>query len=249
MFWARDEKIMNWLPSLQAHRGYWVDGASQNSLESIKKAFDKKYRMVEFDVRLTKDFIVVLFHDEMLNGVPIEKYDYNQISYLNRLEDVMKWFCQKQETSLEFDFKLNIEIKSKSIWNKNLEKEVLKLIQKYGLKTKVLISSFNPFSLSYFRKYEVEIYRAFLLSTNSDSSWLTRYLLENFILNFLARPHLLHLDYQNIKLKKYKDLSKKIPVVLWTVNRFEIFKEHQKIISGIISDEITPEMMSRISGD
>lgn len=57
------------LPEWQAHRGYWKEGAPQNTLESLKAARAAGAPMAEFDVRVTKDRVVVLFHDANLEIV------------------------------------------------------------------------------------------------------------------------------------------------------------------------------------
>ena len=74
MMWRTDTAIRSWLPRLQAHRGYWIEGHQQNSLKSVQAAYHKNYKMAEFDVRLTKDEIVVLFHDEKYQETAINQY-------------------------------------------------------------------------------------------------------------------------------------------------------------------------------
>ena len=82
-FWQFSKTIRNWLPRLQAHRGYWVGGLPQNTIAAIQKAAELNYQMVEFDVRLTADKMVILFHDENRNGTPISKMFFEEILKLN----------------------------------------------------------------------------------------------------------------------------------------------------------------------
>ena len=119
MKWRISKEINSWLPRLQAHRGYWVEGLQQNSLKSVQGAYQKKYKMAEFDVRLTKDHTVILFHDDRYQGRPVEQYLFRDFMKATRrefpdvatLDEVLSWLSQKAADVPEFDFRLNIEIK------------------------------------------------------------------------------------------------------------------------------------------
>lgn len=63
-----------------AHRGYWdTEGSAQNSIASLKKASELKLYGAEFDVHVTKDGVVVLNHDETINGNDIQHSNYADI--------------------------------------------------------------------------------------------------------------------------------------------------------------------------
>jgi glycerophosphoryl diester phosphodiesterase len=65
------------VPQVIAHRGYWQSrGAAQNSIASLEHAEQVRAYGAEFDVRMTKDSILVLIHDEAMNGVRIEEAPY-----------------------------------------------------------------------------------------------------------------------------------------------------------------------------
>lgn len=234
MIWTQDPEIRNWLPKLQSHRGYCVDGAVPNTLTSIKAAYELGYEMVEFDVRLTADKICILFHDSDLNGMKIKSSTLHALRNhltISTLEDVFEWFTSVKK------FKLNIEIKSRDIIDFALEKEVARLIRKFNLETRVLVSSFNPFTLYKIRMFCPDVYRALLLTLSEEhgNNFFTRSLL----LNFLCRPHMLNLRYSDYT-EKYQLLAQEVPVVLWTVNDLAFYRGVQTHLHGIISDEITP---------
>lgn len=238
LLYAKDELSFQ-PPKLQSHRGYWVDGLPQNSLKSIQKAYELGYLMSEFDVRLTKDHHVVLFHDEEIQGIKISSLKYSEllkIQKVDTLDTVFKWLSKIQS-----EFYLNVEIKSKLVRNRVLEKCVLDLIVKYNLQNKVLISSFNPLSLYYFKKYAPKILRSLLLTYNNDHG--NNFVIKSQILNVLAQPHFLHLDEKYWQIKKYKKLLElNIPIVLWTCNDLEKAKVYFKQgVYGIITDSITPQ--------
>lgn len=243
MKWRTDSGIHHWLPRLQAHRGYWVEGLQQNSLKSIQKAFEMKYEMAEFDVRLTKDKVVVLFHDNHYQGIPIAKMNYEEFKLkaavdfpdIVTLEHVLSWFSQLKNQKPQPQFKLNIEIKSNKIFNAILEVETMKLIQKFGMSSWILISSFNPFSLYRFKKMDPAIYRALLVTHDKESNFI----LNKMWLNFLCVPDVLHLRRLDFELKKYAKLE--VPIVLWTVNAMTEVENFKYKIFGVISDQITPK--------
>ncbi len=237
------------IPKLQSHRGFWFgDETLQNSLLSIKKAYDHHYQMCEFDVRLTADQKVVLFHDESIKDsqsvdhlVHLLSFEQiNQIRVTDSLEDVFVWYRAIIDKN-QRKFNLNIEIKSKYILNRDLEKEVIKLIEKYDLETFVIISSFNPMSLYYLKKNKPEIFRALLLTFNNE--FKNNFVIKSQILNLLAKPHFLHLDEKHWRLKKYKKLMKlKIPIVLWTCNDLQRIKSYfDQGVTSVITDQIKPE--------
>lgn len=48
-----------------AHRGYWkTEGSAQNSISSLKNTYRIGVYGSEFDVHITRDGVVVVFHDD-----------------------------------------------------------------------------------------------------------------------------------------------------------------------------------------
>lgn len=234
-----DKNIREWLPRLQAHRGYWVGGLPENSMQSVAAAYAAGYEMCEFDVRMTSDGHVVLFHDDHYQGRFVAKTKYTEFNALvpvTKLEDLLQWFSGTE------NFKLNIEIKSRRLVNFKLEKTVCELIARYRLESRVLISSFNPISLYKVRRYNPGIYRALLLSFERNHG--NNIVVKSGVMNYMCRPHILHLRYIDYS-KHFRALGRKIPIVLWTVNEIEIYRGLKHEIHGVISDSITPELFGK----
>lgn len=224
---------------LQCHRGYWVDGLQQNSLASLKKAFELGYKISEFDIRITKDFEVILFHDDFIRSKKVSDMTLEEVNahqQVDTFEETLKWFSQLKKDS----YYLNIEIKSKSARDRTLEKKVLALILKYGVQDRVLVSSFNPMSLAFFSKNYPTITRALLLTFDKEPG--NSFLLRSQLLNVLARPHLLHLHEKYWSPELGKTLMKSgIPVILWTCNDLETVKKYfLQGVYGVISDTLKP---------
>lgn len=226
-------------PSLQCHRGYWVEGLPQNSLASLKKAYELGYKMSEFDIRITQDQQVILFHDDFIGSRKVSEMTLAEVEKLHDVdsfESVMQWFAKTEVGQ----YYLNIEIKSKFLRNRTLERKVLELILKYKAERRVLISSFNPLSLYYFRRNYPKILRALLLTFNAEKG--NNFLVKSQVLNVLALPHFLHLDEKYWSQRRYKALLKLgIPVVLWTCNDLEKVKKYfLQGVYGVISDTLKP---------
>lgn len=239
MIWLQEDKIKEWLPRLQAHRGYH-EKFVENTIEAIQASYELGYEMCEFDVRMTSDEEVVLYHDPEILGHKINSLSYQELCKMTpvaKLDEVLLWL---RETK---GFKLNIEIKSVEVINFQLEKKVCQLVERFNVEDRVIISSFNPVSLYKIRLFNSNIFRALLLSFEQDEK--NTLLIKSGILNYLAKPQALHLRAEDYS-KHFRNLGKKIPIVLWTVNDPEIYLKNKKEIHGIISDKITPTLFSQL---
>jgi len=66
-----------------AHRGAWKEfNLPQNSLASLQKAIDLKCYGSEFDVHLTKDDVLIVYHDDHVNGKYIEDFNYEELKLI-----------------------------------------------------------------------------------------------------------------------------------------------------------------------
>jgi glycerophosphoryl diester phosphodiesterase len=234
LIWTEDKNIRQWLPRLQAHRGLWVRGLAQNTLESVAAAYELGYEIAEFDVRMTSDGVVIMFHDDHFQNNLISNLSLTELRQqtpVTTFSELLTWFSTTEK------FKLNIEIKSKSVLPFQLEKKVCEALADLKLEERVLISSFNPVSLYKVRLFNPNIYRALLLSFERENG--NNLLVMSGVLNYLCKPHMLNLRHTDYS-KHFKTLAKKIPVVLWTVNDLEIYKKYKAEIHGIISDTVTP---------
>tara|TARA_Y100000590_G_scaffold418761_1_gene519872 strand:- start:2182 stop:2934 length:753 start_codon:yes stop_codon:yes gene_type:complete len=153
------------LPKIIGHRGL-RDLAPENTFASIKKAFDYRFKWIEVDVKISKDNIPFLLHDDLLNrttsgkGFPYN-FTYNEILKL----DAGSWFDKKYQNEyppkleevLKYCFEkkicLNIELKP----NKGKEKEnviaISNLINQFRPKFQYYFSSFDYLSLKLMRRY------------------------------------------------------------------------------------------------
>lgn len=232
------------IPTWQAHRGFWKTGSPQNSIQALREARRHGAQMVEFDVRLTKDRVPVLFHDDSFKDQNGSLLRVDEISLrelrshrpVNTLEEVL---LDDQVPSF-----LNIELKSEKVLDDPLERFVCNLISKLEVKRsrelsrRILFSSFNPVTLSKLASLAPGIPRAFLASPEADDIYI-----REMWLSLIPNFHLLHLDRQMITEERMKVWNKNdVMVAAWTVNdpsEMERFIEWG--VASIISDEIPPQ--------
>lgn len=228
------------VPKFQGHRGYWKEGAQENSLASFQAAQARRLTMIEFDVRLSKDGVPVVFHDDNLNRIAnrpeivqeLTAAELKQFAKAPSLEEVLQ--------SADIPQLLNIELKTKSAFNGELEEKIAALVRMYRAEERVLFSSFNPLSIRRLSKLLPEVPRALLASRESDPAnkiYLKRLWLAPYI-----GVHLLHLDksyWTPEEVQAYKQRG--IPVALWTVNDPELAEKYlQAGAISIISDTLAP---------
>ena len=169
------------LPKLIGHRGV-KDLCPENTLESIAKAFEIGLNFVEIDVKISRDKVPILLHDDTLDrttngsGLAID-YDYEDIKKLDagkffykkntnifvpKLEDILS-LCVNNNGNL------NIELKP----NKNFEKEntyqIYKLTKNIN-QIDIFFSSFDMISLLEISKLYPQSIRSFLLDDFKEYS-------------------------------------------------------------------------------
>ena len=137
--------------------------------------------------------------------------------------------------------KYNIELKAQSIFSYELEKEVVRLVQKYQLTKQVLISCFNPLALARVRFFDSSIYRALLLTFEKHPK--NKWYLKRILFNIFCKPHVLHLHHPDLRRLHLTHWSQEIPIVLWTVNGN--LNHLSEKVHGIISDEIIPAVFNK----
>ena len=68
------------IPKVIAHRGYWQTyGSAQNSIRSFERAAETGVYGSEFDVHMTADSVLILFHDNTVHGMKIQETPYSYL--------------------------------------------------------------------------------------------------------------------------------------------------------------------------
>lgn len=144
-----------------AHRGF-SGNYPENSMLAFRKAVETEgCDGIELDVHLSKDGEVVIIHDERVDRTCVNATGLVKDMTLEELKkcDISFKFagqCEPQYIpTLREYFELvkdthivtNIEIKTSNYEYHGIEQKVYDLIMEYGLKDKIIISSFNHFTI------------------------------------------------------------------------------------------------------
>lgn len=144
-----------------AHRGFSGLYPENTMLAFSKAAELKGCDGIELDVHLTKDGEVVIIHDEKLDRTCVNRTGYVRDFTLAQLQEADVSFrfageCEPQHIpTLREYFELvkdtplitNIELKTGIFEYPGIEAKVYDLIREYGLEEKIIISSFNHYSV------------------------------------------------------------------------------------------------------
>lgn len=207
-----------------AHRGLHDATRAENSLSAFRAAVDAGYG-IELDVRLSRDGVLVVFHDDTLDRVTGEvgRVDERTAAELGKINlsgtaDTVPTF---EEVLALVDGRVPLLVELKEDAGKyGVTEKTLEMLKEY--KGEYIIESFNPLALGRVKKLTPEVMRGFLsqnfLSQKKYRS-ATYFLLQNLLLNVVCRPDFIaykHSDYKNASLRLVKGLFK--PATLaWTV--------------------------------
>lgn len=230
-----------------AHRGY-SGKYDENTMKAFIKAIEFNADGIETDVQLTKDNIPVIIHDETIDRTTngsgfVKDYIFNEIQRFKtingekipRLEDLLEIF---KKSNLKV---LNLELKNSIINYEGLEKIVLDLVKKYNIEDKVIISSFNHYSLLKVKELNPKIKVGALTETTLVN--VTKYL--NEINCECYHPYYYSIFNEEI-MKELLDNN--IEINTYTVNNKEDMQRLINLgVTGIITNEIETlnEILSR----
>ncbi len=173
------------LPQIIGHRGACAY-APENTLESIQVAADMDTRWVHLDVKLTKDDIPIIFHDETLerltNGSgPIAEKTLKEIKELDAGYHFGDSFFgvtiptleEAVDVLLEYKMGLNLEIKPCPTRERDTAEIALDLLsQIWDNHDKLLISSFKASSLEVALEIAEDWARGLLFESEIDENWV-----------------------------------------------------------------------------
>ena len=238
IYWKNSGELSPELVKLKhiAHRGY-TGNAPENTLESVGAAIEKGFSWVELDVISTKDSKIICSHNFDLERETDGRGFINQLEYkdikplstgiylkgidscsIPLLDDIVK----KYKNNISF----NLEIKS----NKLFDLKTARVLGRYlgsAQDFNVIVSSFNPMVVLYFKIFYKRIKTGFLFENKN-------YL----IIASLIHPHFIHprVDLLSQKIISY---SKKhnVGINTWTVDNAPVRKFCEALpIAGLITD-------------
>ena len=152
------------LPKLIGHRGM-KSISPENTIDSIYKAVELNFKWIEVDVKISKDNVPFLLHDDSLfrttgyNKYPTE-LKYNTIKKLNAGKYFNKKFINSHPPTLyevllicsKNNIGINIELKPNVGFEIENVKAIIKVIKKFSFYKKYYFSSFDWISIIYLKK-------------------------------------------------------------------------------------------------
>lgn len=238
-FWvARRRKLSSKdSPLIMAHRGLKTN-SPENTISSYKEAIAAGFDALELDILQTKDGELICSHNFDLeresNGIGWAQHtNYKKLKNIQtgvythpqnpqmiaRLQDVLD--------EIPKNIFLNIEIKTRSIFDLSASKTFGKLFKSCEIKHSFMVSSFNPVVVAYFRLLFPKISIGYILK-NIKWLWTTHWLHPDYL-----HPRADLIDNELLEMSQNHGLS----LNLWTVNTLPALEWcKQNHISGIISD-------------
>ena len=137
-------------PKITGHRGCRFDGPYENTLASLKFAQDVGIESVEFDIQLTSDKKILVYHGPLMPNdktLNIHNMTFDEARAVvlpggHRMPTLEEWFAQARKTP---DMKLIMEIKRQE--NADLDKyitaESMKVVRDCGMTAQVDYTSFG----------------------------------------------------------------------------------------------------------
>jgi len=213
--------------------------APENTIHSFKTAIDNGVDGIELDVQLSKDNNLIVYHDKYIrnNSMTISSMNLNEINKIDVRNDFKNLSFQKIPLLKEVldvlpnNIVLNIEIKSyQTKYFSNIEKQVVRLINKYSIENQIIISSFNPFIIRKIKKINPYIATAFIWSSKSYYNYK--------VFSCYAKPDAFHVNINDINDSMINWVKKKnVKIYAYTINaKSDLDKAKQYKLSGIFTD-------------
>jgi glycerophosphoryl diester phosphodiesterase len=132
-----------------AHRGYWwnCEGSVENSITALRKAQELKIYGSEFDVWMTSDGVLVVNHDDVIEGLKIEDTPYAQLKDIRLANDEILPTLAEYLKQGKKDKKTKLILELKPHNTKKKEDKavaaVVKMVEDIGVKKQTEYISFS----------------------------------------------------------------------------------------------------------
>lgn len=131
-----------------AHRGFWkTEHSAQNSITALNKAAENKLYGSEFDVQLTADGVVVVNHDDTIQGFTIGKTNYDNLKGLQlkngEILPTLADYLQAGKKQAGIQLILEIKPHKTKDQEDQIAETTVKMVKEYGLEKQVEYISFS----------------------------------------------------------------------------------------------------------
>lgn len=226
-----------------AHRGLWGEGITENSAFAYEHAAANGYP-VEIDVYASLDGELFCFHDKSLERMTgVKGFIYEKTAEEIKSFDLIgggKIPTLKETLSIaEGRIPLLIEIKNQP--DKRIVEKTVAALKNY--KGEFAVQSFNPLYIAKVKKLAPEIIRGILATSDEEDlkgeNFITRFIVKNLALNFIAKPDFISYKHTGLPLKKSKIKNKAL--LCWTVTSQTEYDRAKPLCDNIIFENFIPE--------
>jgi glycerophosphoryl diester phosphodiesterase len=223
-----------------AHRGASAY-APENTLASFYKAIELGAKGIETDLQKTKDGVIFLFHDNVLDKKSDKKGAVVDYTWAELQEaDVGSWFSPKYKGERLITFEqfliffgrrdLLFAIELKSLFIESEVREIIRLIDEYDARKKTTITSFVFGNLKTTRDVDKNIRIGYVLNKKIDNDVIRQ--LESIDSRQVYPPAEL-ITPDQVKLAHHHGLE----VIAWGIQNVEIMNNMINLgVDGIIID-------------
>ena len=211
-----------------AHRGF-SGKYPENTMLAFEKAIEAGADGIENDVHLTRDGEVVVIHDERVDRTTdgtgfVKDFTYEELMKLDASYTFKEYGVQHIPTLREYmelvkdkDIITNIELKTGVFEYPGIEKKVYDMIMEYGLKDRMISSSFNHYSILRMKALDPTIKCGLL-----EESWLIN--AGAYVASTGVECY--HPMYKNMTPEVVAEIkSRGLEINTWTVNEKEEIEE------------------------
>lgn len=225
-----------------AHRGYWQTQppTTENSLKALENAQKLKIYGAEFDVRMTKDGVLVINHDEHHAKMEISETDFKELRKVKLSNDenfpTLKDYLKKGKK--DSSLKLIVEIKP----DKTKEKE-----DELTAKTVRMIKDMKLESQSEFISFSLNICKEI---KKLEPSFKVQYLKGELSPQQIKEEGLDGIDYHYSIFQKNPGWIAEATALglitnAWTVNDIAVYEELKKQNIGFVTTNIPDQLKDK----
>ena len=240
-FWKWQKHTQSFYPKdrplLFGHRGSPTK-RTENTIPSFEKAIEQGVDGLEFDIRLTKDKKIIIFHDKDLKRLAgedkkIQHLTGKQLQEINLEQNEKIPLLNEIVPLIEKVNVVNIEIKSDGLFQgHSIVTPLIQFLDKQQIDNKCIISSFNPLIILQLKLRRKKTIIGYLYNRNQ-----TLHQWNNLVWMIRIRPDNLHIHYSLLDLWIVSwARGKGMKINSYTINERKVYENAK--IDGVFTDNI-----------
>ncbi len=226
-----------------AHRGYWKTEpkTAQNSIQSLKNSQRIKAYGSEFDVRMSKDGILVINHDEDINKIHIAETDFKELKKqklsngekIATLDNYLK--AGKKDPSVRLIVELK-PLQTEALENE-MTKKALEAVKHFGVENQVDYISFSLNICKEIKKLDPTAKVQYLRGEISPAE------IKKLGIDGIDYHYSIFLEKEKTWLSEAKELG--LITNAWTINDPEVFQKLKDAGIDFVTTDIPEKLLNQ----